>query len=94
MTELLRDLSGQGISGFSRERWNPETDIRGFASVLFDILVACPVIDGVNVPANIPRFVSEMIRTRFSREWRRLSSCQDIFEILKQHNFQIVSGVD
>jgi hypothetical protein len=36
----------------------------------------------------------DVIQTGFSSEWRRLSSFRDIFEILKQHNFEIVPGVD
>jgi uncharacterized protein YlbG (UPF0298 family) len=48
----------------------------------------------MDIPTDIPNFVSEMIKTGFSREWRRLSSFGDIFKILKQHNFEIVPGVD
>jgi hypothetical protein len=69
-------------------------DIRGFVSILFETVVGRLATDEVDIPTNIPNFVSEMIKTGFSREWRRLSSFRDIFEILKQHNFEIVSGVD
>jgi hypothetical protein len=43
---------------------------------------------------DVPTFVYEMIKSGLSGEWRRLSSFQNIFETLKQHNFEIVSGVD
>jgi hypothetical protein len=60
----------------------------------FEIIVGHSVKDEMDMPGDIPRFVSELIKIGFSREWKRLSSFRDIFEILKQHNFEIVSGVD
>jgi hypothetical protein len=94
MTEFLRDLSGKGICGFSGERWNAEMDVRGFVSILFEIVVGHPATDEMDIPTDIPNFVSEMIKIGFSSEWRRLPSFRDIFEILKRHNFEIMSGVD
>jgi hypothetical protein len=92
--DFLRDLSGQGIRGFSDEGWNPTTDVRGFVSILFEIVVGGPASDEAAVAADVPEFVSEMIEAGLSGESRRLSSFQDIFETLKQHDFGIVAGVD
>jgi hypothetical protein len=94
ITSFLRDLSGKGIRGFSGERWNPETDIRGFASVLFEIAVGRPASHEASVPADVPLFVSEMIETGHSGAWKRLSSFRDVFKTLKQYNFEIMAVVD
>jgi hypothetical protein len=94
ITNFLSYLSGNGLSDFSREGWNPEMDIRGFLSILSEIIVGFPVEDEANIPADVPKFVCEMIKSRLSDEWRRQSSFLDIFETLKQNNFGIVSGVD
>jgi hypothetical protein len=94
ITAFLSSLSKQGICGFSDEGWNPETDVRGFLSVLFEIVVGCPMSDEASIPADVPIFVSEMIEVGLSGELRRLSSFCRIFETLKQHDFGIVAGVD
>jgi hypothetical protein len=94
ITGFLRYLSGKGICSFSRERWNAEMDVRGFVSILFEIIVGRPAKDEMDMPGDIPRFVSEMIKASLSSEWRNLSSFRDIFEILKQHDFAILSGAD
>jgi hypothetical protein len=94
ITDFRSGLLSQGICGFSRERWNPEMDVRGFVSNPFEIVVGHPVKDEMDVPADIPRFVSEMIKAGLSGEWRRLSSFPHLFETLQQHDLEIVSGVD
>jgi hypothetical protein len=94
ITDFLISLSRRTHYGISGEGWNPETDIRGFVSVLFEIIVGRPVSDETSVPADVLPFVSDMIEAGLSGESRRLSSFWDIFETLKQHNFEIVSGVD
>jgi hypothetical protein len=45
MTDFSMVLSGNGLSGFSNEGWNPETDVRGSVSILFEIVVGRPVSD-------------------------------------------------
>jgi hypothetical protein len=45
--------------------WNPETEIRGFISILFEIVVGHPANDEADIPAEVPQFVSEMIKTGF-----------------------------
>jgi hypothetical protein len=94
ITDFLGFLSGNGLSDFSREGWNPEMDIREFVSILSEIIVGFPVEDEANIPADVPKFVCEMIQSGLSGEWIRQFSFLDIFETLKQNNFGIVSGVD
>jgi serine/threonine protein kinase len=89
ITDFSSCLSGNGLSGFSREGCNPEMDIRGFVSILFEIVVGRPAKEEADIPVDVPMFVSEMIKSRLSGEWRRLSSFLDNFETLKQHNFEI-----
>jgi hypothetical protein len=61
---------------------------------LFEIVVGRPAKDEAEILADVSRFFSEMIQSRLSVEWRRQSSFRYIFETLKQHDFEIVSGVD
>jgi serine/threonine protein kinase len=94
ITNFLNCLSGREFCGFSVEGWNAATDVRGFVSLLFEIIVGHPANDEMSIPADVPNFVSEMIEAGLSRKSRRLSSFRDVFEILKQHDFGIVAGVD
>jgi serine/threonine protein kinase len=96
ITDFLSNLplSERAICGFSKEGWNPDTDVRGFASLLFEIIVGRPASDEVSVPADVPMFVSDLIEAGLSGKSRRLSSFWDIFETLKRHDFEIVAGVD
>jgi serine/threonine protein kinase len=83
----------------SSEGWSPDQDICGFALILFEIIVGHPMmLAGVakgqtTLPADIPMFVSELINARQSPGFRMVQSFKDIFHILKNNNFQIVSGV-
>jgi hypothetical protein len=88
------DFSGRGIYGFSGERWNPETDARGFASVLSEVVVGGPASDEAAVPADVPMFVSATIKARLSGESRRRSSFGNVFETRKRHDFGSVAGAD
>jgi hypothetical protein len=94
ITDYLSCLSGNELSGFSRKGWNSERDVRGFVSILFEIVTGHPAKNEADIPADVPKFVSEMIRSGFSGEYTRLSSFLDIFETLKRHSFGIVSGID
>jgi hypothetical protein len=94
ITDFLRSLSGRAICGFSTEGWNPETDIRGFVSILFEIIAGCPPSDKAAILADVPLFVSEMIDAGLSGESIRLPSFRDIFETLKWHDFGIMADVD
>jgi serine/threonine protein kinase len=80
------------LGGFSGQRWTPQTDISGFASILFEIVVGRPANGEVSIPRNIPDFVSNLIETGL---WSKTqSSFRDIFDILKANNFAIEDGVD
>jgi serine/threonine protein kinase len=80
------------LGGFSEQRWTPQTDIYGFASILFEIVVGRPANGEGSVPTNIPSFVSRIIKTGL---WsKKRCSFADVLEILKENNFQIEDGVD
>jgi hypothetical protein len=93
ITDLLCGLSSRDVYGFSSEGWNPKRDIRGFVSILFEIIVGRPLNDETYITADVPMFVSDMIEAGLSNEKRGLSSFRNIFEILKCHDFRIVPGV-
>jgi hypothetical protein len=63
ITDFLRGLPGKALYGFSREGWNVDTDIRVFGSILYEIVVGHPAKDEVDLPADIPMFVSVMFKT-------------------------------
>jgi hypothetical protein len=46
------------------------------------------------LPLEVPMFVSEIIRDELSSNSKWGNSFRDIFDILKQNEFQIVRGVD
>jgi serine/threonine protein kinase len=92
--------SGIGKGGFYGEGWTPKGDIRGFALILFEIIVGhlATETDAANeiptLPLEVPMFVWEIIREELSSNSESGKSFGDIFDILKQNEFQIVRGVD
>jgi hypothetical protein len=60
----------------------------------FEIGVGNPAKGEVSIPTDVPWIVSDLIKTGLSRKSRRESSFIDIFEILNDHNFEIMAGVD
>jgi hypothetical protein len=68
MTDFLSNLSERAKREFSNEGWNPATDVPGFASLLFQIIVGRPASDEVSVPADLPMFVSHLIEAGLSGE--------------------------
>jgi hypothetical protein len=80
--------------GFSGTGWTPQMDVRGFGSILFEILFGQPRNGEPFVPANIPEFVSKIIEAGLCSESEIQYSFCNIFEILKQNSFQIMEGVD
>jgi serine/threonine protein kinase len=84
----------------SNEKWSPHLDVRGFGLILFEIIVGHPMMEsGIRnvqgkVPTNIPMFVLKIIEADQSPRSRRQQTFNDIFDILKTNNFEIVSGVD
>jgi hypothetical protein len=83
----------------SGEKWSPDPDVRGFASILFEIIVGHPairseVVNDQNIPfRDIRMFVLELITSGQSSKRGRGHSFNDIFNILKNHNFEILAGV-
>jgi serine/threonine protein kinase len=84
----------------SSERWSPHLEVHGFALILFEIIVGYPMLhsgvlnDPVTVPTNVPMFVLELIEAGQSPGSQKQQSFNDIFDILKYNDFEIVSGVD
>jgi serine/threonine protein kinase len=85
---------GTQLDGVSGERWTPKTDVHAFASILFEILVGRPAKGETSVPANIRHSVSKIIETGFWLNSEIEYSFHDIFETLKQNEFEIEDGVD
>jgi serine/threonine protein kinase len=87
-------------AGFSGEKWSRNRDLRGFAAILFEIIVGQPgILSGVVesheiVPRDIPLFVTELMGAGQSAEPQIPQSSNAIFGILKKNDFRIVSGVD
>jgi serine/threonine protein kinase len=92
--------SRKGTGVFSDERWSPDADIRGFALILFEIIVGHPamlsgVLNDQEIPwMDIPVFVSKLMASAQSPECEMGQSFNDIFNILKNNRFEIMSGVD
>jgi serine/threonine protein kinase len=88
------------VGGFSGNEWLPKTDVRGFGSILFEIVFGHPAklldvsSDQVIVRPDVPVFVSEIIAASQLPNSRMRESFNNIFEILKEKDFAIVSGVD
>jgi serine/threonine protein kinase len=91
------EKDGDILSG---ERWSPDLDARGFALILFEIIVGYPIMLSrvgnvqIRVPINVPMFVLELIEAHQSPGSRRQQTFNDVFNILKENDFRIVSGVD
>jgi hypothetical protein len=85
---------------FSDERWSPDADLRGFALILIEIIIGHPAMlsrvlnDEEIADIDIPVFVSELMAAAQSPESRIRQSFSDIFQIFKNDNFKIMSGVD
>jgi hypothetical protein len=94
ITNLVYELSGRDISGFSGAGRNPKWDTRGFGSVLFEIIDGRLRNDEAGIRADIPMFLSAMIEETLSRESSSPSSFRNAFEILKSYDFRLVAGVD
>jgi hypothetical protein len=89
-----------GVGGFSGAEWFPKIDIEGFMSILIEISVAHPVTQSdfsdreVIFPVDVPMFVLEMISADQSPDEGTSESFNNIFGLLKENDFQILSGVD
>jgi serine/threonine protein kinase len=71
-----------------------KTDIYAFVSILFHMVVGHPVKSESSVLTDIPEFISLIIEEVLSPQSTTIYSFQNIFQILKLNDFQIVEGVD
>jgi hypothetical protein len=80
--------------------WSPMTDVCAFASLLSEIVIDTTVaqsgssVGGRNRARTIPEFVSKIIEDCQPPFLNGERSFIDLIDILKAHDFQIVSGVD
>jgi serine/threonine protein kinase len=84
------DVDQSAVRGFSGRGWTPQTDVRAFASILSEIVIGGPANGEAFVPTEVPEFVSTIIKKGLSPESEIPLSFNDLFEILKSNNFQIV----
>jgi serine/threonine protein kinase len=87
-------VSESSMGGFSGSEWTCQTDVHGFALILFKIVVGRSVKSERFVPPEIPEFVSNIIEEGLWSELEIRRSFYDIFKILKANSFRIVKGVD
>jgi hypothetical protein len=98
--EESEDDADVGVGGFSKKGWLPSTDVSGFRSILFEIVIDHPAMllgvsnDQAKAGIGVPVFVSEMIAADQSPSLRKRQSFHGIFNILKKNGFAIVPGVD
>jgi hypothetical protein len=89
-----------GVGSFSGNGWLPNTDISAFRSILFEIVIGHPAMllgvsnDQAITHIDVPLFVSKIIAAAQSPKLGMRESFHDIFNILRENDFAIVSGVD
>jgi hypothetical protein len=88
------DVRESKMGGFSGSGWTAQTDVRGFALILLEIVTRRSAKSERSLPPNIPVFVSRIITTGLWSEFNIQDSFCNIFDILKQNNFEIIVDVD
>jgi serine/threonine protein kinase len=89
-----------GVSSFVSAKWSPKIDLDGFMSVLVEIIVGHPITHSdvshgrKLLSPDLPTFVSQLISADKSSDQGIRESFNDIFNILKMNDFQILSDVD
>jgi hypothetical protein len=81
------------IGVFSGESWTPKADIQAFTRILSEIVVGSSAEQGCG-RSGIPSFIYEMIEGGEYADRKSIESFPGILNILKQHNFKIMEGVD
>jgi serine/threonine protein kinase len=103
MDEEIEENESDGdidVRGFSCAEWSPKKDIEGFVSILIEILVGPPatqsdISNGQMIfPADVPMFVLKMISGDQWPDEGISESFNHIFDVLKENDFEILSGVD
>jgi serine/threonine protein kinase len=82
------------LGSFSKAGLTRESDIQAFASILFELMFGHPPQGELSIPTDIPDFVSTIIKSGLYHGSETKYSFHDIFEILKQYNFEIEKDVD
>jgi serine/threonine protein kinase len=82
------------MGDFSGSGWTTQTNVRGFASIRFEIVFGRSSKSETSIPPNIPEFASTIITTGLWFKSKIQHSFCNIFDISKQNNFQIMEGVD
>jgi hypothetical protein len=62
----------QSPFGFTSEDWTPKSDVRGFASVLFEITVGRSMNDDPGIPSDVPAYRDRSRGSPPKRSWRVL----------------------
>jgi hypothetical protein len=81
------------VESFSGKCWRPTADVCAFAKILLEIVVVRSS-DECELTPILPSFVFTLIEECQSAESTSRISFADIFDILKQNDFNIVEGVD
>jgi serine/threonine protein kinase len=81
------------VGGFSGGDWRPAGDVRAFAKLLSKIVISDSA-DESECRLSVPGFVLEMIERGQSLDPNATLSFVDIFETLKNNDFEILQGVD
>jgi hypothetical protein len=88
------EVDDDNMGGFSSAECTMQMDVRGFASIFFEVVVDQPANAETSIPLNIPDFVSKIIEGRLWSESKMQCPFCNIFRILKENAFRIVEGVD
>jgi hypothetical protein len=81
------------VEGFSEEDWRPAADVRAFAELLSQIVIADSTKE-CGGSLSVPEFVLNIIERGQSFDSNATLSFVDIFETLKDNDFGILEGVD
>jgi serine/threonine protein kinase len=98
--EANENDSDVGVGGFSGAGWSPKIDIKGFVSILIEIIVGHPATQSdisnnqLVFPTDVPMFVLKMMSADQLPAGGISESFNDIFDVLKANDFKILSGVD
>jgi serine/threonine protein kinase len=81
------------VGDFSGEGWRPDADVEAFAGLLSRIIIGDSA-EKRGYGLSVPAFVLKMIERGQSLDSQVKLSFVDIFEILKDNDFEILEGVD
>jgi 2-hydroxy-3-keto-5-methylthiopentenyl-1-phosphate phosphatase len=85
---------GHNSEAFQGEDGQRRVIFRRLRQSFFEIVVGRPANDEISIPADIPEFVSRIIKSGLSPISGKSYSFNTILEILKQNDFETEDGVD